>query len=153
MERSSEVDLDLRENVPLSRNTLHTQGEILSETGQQMRLGNRFLCLDYRHWSELPTSTKVEISNLNYLISIWDSAESGLGLTDNHLLNYFAESISMNVGGPLQNVNESSPQMSDVGVGVVIVVGTRENLAHGEGPQFVEISEHINRVSTRMKFL
>jgi hypothetical protein len=34
---------------------------------------------DYRGWTGLATSPKVEISNLNYLISIRDSAKSGMG--------------------------------------------------------------------------
>jgi hypothetical protein len=61
---------------------------------------------DYRGWLFDITNPKVEISNLNYLISIRDSAESGLGFRDNRHLNYFVESINMNVGDSQQNVNE-----------------------------------------------
>jgi hypothetical protein len=61
---------------------------------------------DYRGWLPSCTNLKAEISNLNYLISIRDSAESGMGFTDNRHLNYLVESINMNVGDSQQNVNE-----------------------------------------------
>jgi hypothetical protein len=61
---------------------------------------------DYRDWEMDSTNQKVEISNLNYLISIRDSAKSGLGRIDNRHLNYLVESINMNVGDSQQNVNE-----------------------------------------------
>src|SRR5438874_13284115 len=67
---------------------------------------------DYRGWLREYTNSKVEISNLNYLIFIRDSAKSGLGFVDNRHLNYFVESINMNAGDPQQNVNERRP--SDV---------------------------------------
>ena len=60
---------------------------------------------DYRSWSDSNTNPKVEISNLNYLISIRDSAKSGLGCLDNRHLNYFVESINGNVGDSYQNAN------------------------------------------------
>ena len=63
---------------------------------------------DYRSWSDSNTNPKVEISNLNYLIFIRDSAKSGLGFGDNRHLNYFVESINMNVGDSYQNVNPTS---------------------------------------------
>jgi hypothetical protein len=93
---------------------------------------------DYRGWLRECTNPKVEISNLNYLISIRDSAESGLGFRDNRHLNYFVESINMNVGDLQQNVNESSPQRFVVRVGAVIVVGGWESQPQGEGRQRVE---------------
>jgi hypothetical protein len=76
---------------------------------------------DYRGWLFLITNPKVEISNLNYLISIRDSAESGLGFSDNRHLNYFVESINMNVGDSYQNVKASSQPMTGKRVGAVIV--------------------------------
>ena len=59
---------------------------------------------DCRGWLEVPTNPKVEISNLDYLISIRDSAKSGLGYIENRHLNYLAESINMSVGDSYQNV-------------------------------------------------
>jgi hypothetical protein len=58
---------------------------------------------DYRGWLSPFTNPKVEISNLNYLIFIRDSAKSGMGFNDNRHLNYFIESINMNVGGFYQD--------------------------------------------------
>jgi hypothetical protein len=80
---------------------------------------------------------KVEISNLNYLISIRDSAKSGLGFSDNRHLNYFVESIDMNVGDSYQNVKASSQPMTGKRVGAVIVVGGWESQPQGEGRQRV----------------
>ena len=92
-----------------------------------------------RSWSFSHTNTKVEVSHLNYLTSIRDSAESGLGRMDNRHLNYFAESIFVNMGDSQQNLKEGSPPMNVVRVGATIIVGDRENLLHGEGLQFVGI--------------
>ena len=64
-----------------------------------------FIPKDYRGWLHNITNLKVEISNLNYLISIRDSAKSGLGYFDNRHLNYFVESINGNVGDSYQNAN------------------------------------------------
>jgi hypothetical protein len=94
---------------------------------------------DYRGWLQSLTNPKVEISNLNYLISIRDSAKSGLGFTDNRHLNYFAESINMNVGGFYQDVKVSSPPMTDRSVGGAVVVRARESRVQGEGRQEVNI--------------
>jgi hypothetical protein len=93
---------------------------------------------DYRGWLRFPTSQKVEISDLNYLISIRDSAKSGLGFIDNRHLNYLAESINMNVGDSYQNVKASSQPMTGKRVGAVVVVGGWESQPHGEGRQRVE---------------
>jgi hypothetical protein len=65
---------------------------------------------DYRGWEMDSTNQKVEISNLSYLISIRDPAKSGLGRINNRHLNYFVESINMNVGGFYQDAKVSSPQ-------------------------------------------
>ena len=48
---------------------------------------------DYRGWLLLITNPKIEISNLNYLISIRDSAKSGMGFVDDRHLNYLTESL------------------------------------------------------------
>ena len=88
---------------------------------------------DYRSWSLEFTNPKVEVSNLNYLISIRDSAKSGLGFIDNRHLNYFVESINMNVGDSYQNVKASSQPMTGKRVGAVIVVGGWESQPQGEG--------------------
>jgi hypothetical protein len=73
---------------------------------QRMNLMVVLIPKDYRGWTDPITNQKVEISNLNYLISIRDSAKNGLGLWDNRHLNYFVESICVNVGDSQQNVNE-----------------------------------------------
>jgi hypothetical protein len=93
---------------------------------------------DYRGWLVLITNLKVEINDLNYLISIRDSAKSGMGFMDNRHLNYFAESIYMNVGDSYQNAKVSSQPMTGKRVGAVIVVGGWESQPHGEGRQRVE---------------
>jgi hypothetical protein len=92
---------------------------------------------DYRSWLYRITNLKVEISDLNYLIFIRDSAKSGSDFIDNRHLNYFVESINMNVGGFYQNAKVSSPPMTDRSVGGVIVVRVRESLIQGEGRQSV----------------
>ncbi len=93
---------------------------------------------DYRGWLGFITNPKVEINDLNYLISIRDSAKSGMGFMDNRHLNYFAESIYMNVGDSYQNVKASSQPMTGKRVGAVIVVGGWESQPQGEGRQRVE---------------
>jgi hypothetical protein len=96
---------------------------------------------DYRDWLGSVANPKVEISNLNYLISIRDSAKSGLGFRDNRHLNYFVESINMNVGDSYQNVKASSQPMTGKRVGAVIVVGGGESQPQGEGRQRVDNCE------------
>jgi hypothetical protein len=78
-----------------------------------------------------------------------DSAERGLGCTDNRHLNYFAESTAMNVGGLYRNDKVSSPLMSATSVGAVIVLGVRESRIQGEGPQSVGKPEQTSRMLTR----
>ena len=87
--------------------------------------------MDYQDWLSTDTNQKVEASHLNYLASIRDSAESGLGQFENRHLNYFAESIFVNVGGSYLEM--SSPSMKSKSVGGFIVVGARESRVHGEG--------------------
>jgi hypothetical protein len=98
---------------------------------------------DYRGWFLRFTNPKVEVSNLDYLISIRDSAESGLGFTDNRHLNYFIESISMNVGGLYRNAKVSSPPMTDISAGAAIVVGGWESQPQGEGPQEIDVLRYL----------
>jgi hypothetical protein len=97
MVSSNEASLNLRESSPLFPSCMK---------GQRMNPTATRSPEDYRGWLCLVTNQKVEISNLNYLISIRDSAKSGLGFADNRHLNYFAESINMNVGDSQQNGNE-----------------------------------------------
>lgn len=78
-----------------------------------------------------------------YPDSVRDSAKSGLGCLDNRHLNYLVESVLINVGGFRGDVKVSSStkapgRTTQVGsVGVAIVVGGRESLPQGEGPQLV----------------
>ena len=88
---------------------------------------------DYRSWSDSNTNPKVEISNLNYLISIRDSAKSGLGCLDNRHLNYFVESINGNVGDSYQNAKANSQPTTGKRVGAAVVVGGWESQPQGKG--------------------
>ena len=141
MVSSNKADLDLRENFPLSREYLaylelrnpdgaRTANESNGYSEFPKRL-SRLVIIFYQ--SKDRNKTPV------YLVSIRDSAKSGLGRTDNRHLNYLVESILMNVGDSQRNVKKSSPSMSVMRVGVTIVVGTRESRVHGEGLQFVGI--------------
>jgi len=88
---------------------------------------------DYRGWEGEITNPKVEISNLNYLISIRDSAKSGLGCLDNRHLNYFVESINGNVGDSYQNAKANSQPTTGKRVGAAVVVGGWESQPQGKG--------------------
>ena len=129
----NKTSFNLRETIPLSRNILLSQGEILADARQRMNPMVRFIPKDYRGWLHNITNLKVEISNLNYLISIRDSAKSGLGYFDNRHLNYFVESINGNAGDSYQNAKASSQPMTGKRVGAAIVVGGWESQPQGEG--------------------
>jgi len=134
----NKASVDLRESVPLSRNILHTGGVTAYwYTGQRTNREVWHCPTDYRSWLPSITSPKVSASYLNYLADVRDSAKSGLGRMGNRHLRYLVESISVNVGGSDQNVKESSPLMSGLSVGGVIVVGARESRVQGEGHQGV----------------
>jgi len=94
---------------------------------------------DYRDWSVACTNLKVSADHLKYSADIWDSAESGLGHSDNRHLNHLVESISVNVGGSCQDVKASSLPMPDKSVGGSIVVGGWESQPQGEGGQKFDI--------------
>jgi hypothetical protein len=74
---------------------------------------------------------------LNYPADSRDTAKSGMGRIGNRRLPYFAEFISMNVGGSYRNVKESSPLRSGMSVGGLRVVGGWESQPQGEGDQGV----------------
>jgi len=138
MVRSNEAGFDLRKTVSLPRNILQDCGvEAHRFTGQRMNLRILPISKDYRGWSLLRTTQKVSAGYLNYPADIRDSAKSGSGHFDNRHLNYLAESISVNVGGPYQGAKASSLPIPDKGVGAVIVVRGWENQLQGEGPQSV----------------
>ena len=69
---------------------------------------------------------------LNYPADSRDTAKSGMGRIGNRRLPYFAEFISMNVGGSYRNVKESSPLRSGMSVGGLRVVGGWESQPQGE---------------------
>jgi hypothetical protein len=69
-----------------------------------------------------------------------------MGFTDNRYLNYFIESINTNVGGLYRNVKVSSPPMTGISVGAVIVVGGWESQPQGEGRQSVGKPTKTNRI-------
>jgi hypothetical protein len=150
MVSSNEADFDLRESFPLSRNILHAcERNAYGSTGQRTSREVVHCPTDYRGWLGHHTSQKVPTGNLNYPVSVRDSAKSGTGHKDNRHLNYLVESISVNVGGSDQNVKASSLPMSGLSVGGVIVVGARESRVQGEGHQFVGIPMQISRMVTR----
>jgi hypothetical protein len=141
MVSSNEADFNLRETCPLSRNTLHSRGvTTTTDTGQRTNPDACHVQRDYRDWTQLISSPKVEASHLHYLASVRDSAKSGLGCEDNRHLSYLAESIFVNVGDPRQHAKVSSPPMTVVGVGATIVVRDWENQSQGEGSQSVGTS-------------
>jgi hypothetical protein len=74
---------------------------------------------------------------LNYPADIRDTAKSGMGRIGNRRLHYFAEFISVNVGGSYRNGKESSPLRCGMSVGGLIVVGGWESQPQGEGDQGV----------------
>jgi hypothetical protein len=137
----NEASLDLRETCPLSRNILHTC-EVMAYgyTGQQMNQRMRF-SNGCRHWLQSCTSAKVSAGHLIYPADVWDTAKSGMGRRGNRHLNYLVEFIFVNAGGSYWNANESSPQMSSMSVGGVIVVGARESRVQGEGRQGINASQ------------
>ena len=136
MVSSNEAGLDLRENLPLSRNILHSCGVVdHGNTGQRTSRKSWCRATGYQDWLSCPTSPKVPTGNLNYPAGVRDSAESGMGPRDNRHLNYLVESICVNVGGSQQNVKASSLPMSAESVGGIIVLGAQESCVPGEGCQ------------------
>ncbi len=139
------MDLNLREMVPLSHNNLLTI---------PVKCGSERSLLGYRGWLVKLTNPKDERRLLLLLLSVQDSAKSGLGFNGNHCLNHLAEFTFMNVGGPHRNVKASSPPMSGVSVGGSIVVRGWESQPHGQGSQRVnilpvEIKSKSDEVRTR----
>ena len=138
---SNEAGFDLRETRPLPRNMLHSwKMRSLADTGQRTNLKVPSCPTGYRGWLHYSTSPKVSTGYLNYPADVRDTAKSGIGHNDNRHLNDLAESTFVNVGGLCRNVKASSLPMIGISVGGVIVLGARESLAHGEGRQFVGIS-------------
>jgi hypothetical protein len=141
MVSSNKAGLDLRESVPMSHS---------ASTRQRASQEVLQIQPDFRGWLSTHTSPKDSTDHLSYSVDARDTATSGNGSNDNRHLNYLVESISVNVGGSHRNVKASSLPMTDESVGAVIVVRGWENQPHGEGPQFVGISETKgNRMLTR----
>lgn len=107
-------------------NTHHSRGQRTSQTVSSD---------DYRYWLRGSTSTKDETGDVDYPVSVRDSARSGLGCFGNRYLHYLVEFISVNVGDSYQHVKASSQPMVGKRVGGSIVVRARESLAQGEGSQ------------------
>ena len=76
--------------------------------------------IEFREASYL--NQRLRQANLAYLVSIRDTAKSGIGCSDNRHLNYFAKVILMNVGDSLCGVKAGSQPMSRARVGATIVV-------------------------------
>jgi len=136
MVSSNEAGFDLRETFPLSREYLaYLELREPDGAGTANESSGCHFPMDYRGWLLCFANPKVEVSNLNYLTSIRDSAKSGLGYCDNRHLNYFVESIFVNVGGHYLEISSQSKKSS--GVGGFIVVGGWESQPHGEGNQSI----------------
>jgi len=144
----NEASFDLRETRPLSRNILHSQESCPDHTGQRMNQERRYHPTGCRDWLFLSTSQKVSIGHLTYPIDIRDTAKSGIGRIGNRHLNYLAEFVFVNVGGPYRNVKASSLPISGMSVGGSIVVGGRKSLPHGEGSQLFGILKQSNQMQT-----
>jgi hypothetical protein len=149
MVSSNKAGFDLRENLPLPRNMLHTHelGSMGSRGSERIGRYVYFQPITEAVWSVF-TSLKVLADNLNYSADVRDTAKSGIGHIDNRHLNDLVESTSMNVGGSCRNVKASSLPMIGMSVGGVIVVGARESRVHGEGHQFVGIPAQNNQMVT-----
>jgi hypothetical protein len=87
------------------------------------------------------TKLKVSLGKPEYPSDVRDAAKSGIGCSGNRHLNYLVEFIFVNVGGSYRDAKASSLPMSDVSVGGVIVLGTRESRVHGEGRQGINVSQ------------
>ena|SRR3989442_8064808 len=134
----TEAGFNLREMLPLSRNILHSR-EI---SAPAIRDSERTDCLliGYRVWPELTTRPKGDLRLPTYLISVRDTAKSGIGCFGNRHLSHSIKFNLINVGGSCQDANVSSPRMPDKSVGGVIVLGAQESCVHGEGRQEINIS-------------
>ncbi len=135
MVRSSEADFDLRETSPLSHeysaylDVMHPDGvRTATEPNKVTEAGHNAL-----------PAQRMRQARRTSPVSGRDSAESGMGHVDNRHLNHLTEFIFMNVGGSSMNAKLSSPPMSLVSVGGVIVLGAQERCARGEGRQEVNI--------------
>jgi hypothetical protein len=99
----NESSFNLREIHPLSRNILHSRTD--DPTLRESERTQRQYCL--RRVTETGQSLlsviKVSAGYLNYPADARDTAKSGMGCMGNRHLRYFAESISVNVGGSEQN--------------------------------------------------
>lgn len=119
-ESSNEVGLDLREFLPLPRNILHSPrvasrilyGVANESNGKRLARGLSRLAL---------TNPPISTDNLSYPVGVRDTTKSGSGLpiTTSYLISF--KSLPTNVGGSYQNAKESSPLMSGMSVGGVIV--------------------------------
>jgi len=130
----NEASLNLRENPPLSRNTLHTCEMVAyGYTGQRTNQKTLFYSTGYRSWLVMNTGVKVSLGKPDYPTDVRDTAKSGIGCNGNRHLHYLAEFIFVNVGGSYRDVKASSLPMPIMSVGGVIVLGARESRVHGEG--------------------
>ena len=160
MASSNEGNFNLRKTPSLQRNILHSSRmEIASRaerfTGQRPNPNVIAVQRDCRSWLFILTSLKVDAGHLNYPASGRDSAERGLGCTDNPRLSCLAESSIVNVGDSRQDVKDSSHPMLVVRVGAAIVVGARESRVQGEGPQpagIVKLSKRMQRLGNPCRY-
>ena len=111
MVSSNEAGFNLREKVPLPRNTLHSLGYRPGFTRQRTNLTGRPSASGCRGWLLSATSSKDEKGRPDYHFSVRDTAKSGIGCKDNRHLNHLVESIAVNVGEPWRDAKASSPPM------------------------------------------
>ena len=153
MVSSNKAGFNLRENLPLPRNTLHSVGIGSYDTRgceRASRFRARRLATEVSNESRL--TSKVERGYLTYLLSVRDTAKSGMGCVDNRHLNHLAESLLMNRGGLHQNGKASSLLMSGVSVGGSIVVRARESRVHGEAAiRSLEMTRRVRDGGLRSK--
>jgi hypothetical protein len=134
MESPNKLGIDLRERLPLPHNIL-SKTDLAGQSWCGAACGYTY----HRGCGQCIHNSKDETYYLDYYVSARDSAESGKGFIDNRYLNYFIESINMNVGGLYRDVKVSSLPMTGISVGAVIVVGGWESQPQGEGRQEVNI--------------
>ena len=121
MVSSTEADFNLREIMLLSRNILHAVRSFsrIYATANELYDPHHKL-IEFRQGGFL--NQRLRQTNLDYPVSIRDTAKSGIGCADNRHLNYFAKVILMNVGDLLCYAKAGSRPTSRARVGATIVV-------------------------------
>jgi hypothetical protein len=132
----NEVDCDLRESPPRSRNTLPT-----CEVVAHGATGPRTTPVqEYRAGVPYFPLPKDGNGHRHYPLPVRDTAKRGMGRTGNHHLNSLVESVWLNVGSASADAKVSRPPRRQRRGGGGVVLGARESRVQGEGRQFVGTS-------------